>query len=131
MTDVEKVRLRIADTDVGDPLFSDVELASFIEDEGSVVGAAAAACESLAARWSVDFDVTTDDQSLKRSQKAAAMLKLGPALRERAEKEGGIGVIKSTKVDAYNDTEVDNESFDGAGAGGRVRQGYQNPDQIP
>lgn len=131
MTSLEKVRLRIGDTDVADALFSDAELESFLDDEGTVIGAAAGACESLAARWASEYDIGTDDQSLKRSQKAAAMLKLAPALRQQAEKEEGIGVIPTEKVDAYNDQGVDNESFDGAGAGGRVRQGYQSPDQVP
>lgn len=133
MTDVEKVRLKIGDTNVTAALFSDTEIEYFLEEEaGNVAGAAAAACEALAARFSTDVDVTTDDQSLKRSQRAAAFAKRAEDLREQAEKNAGIGTVTTQKIDGYNDTEVGNEDIEGEGsAGGRVRQGYVNPDRVP
>lgn len=131
MTDVEKVRLKIGDRDVGNALFTDVEIESFLDDEGTVLAASAAACEALAARFAPGYDVSTDDQSLKRSQRATAFAKLGETFRDRAEGQVGIGTIKTKKVDGYNDTDVDNEEIAGTSAGGRVRAGYENPDQIP
>lgn len=132
MTDVEKVRLKIGDTEVSDALFSDTELEAFLEDEGTVGGAAAAACESLAARFAPDYDVSTDDQSLKRSQKSAAFAKLAETLRGQEEKDAPIETQTTERVDGYNLEGLDNESVAGSGTpGGRVRAGYRDPDEHP
>lgn len=131
-TDVGKVRLEIDDTDVeGTPAFVDAEVEYFLEEEGGILAAAARGCEVLARRYAKAYDITTDDQSLKRSQRAAAFAKAAETLRERAEKEEGLGTIATVKTDGYNQTGVDNETIDGTGPGGRVRAGYENPDRVP
>lgn len=132
MTDVELIRIKIGGP-ATETLVNDEVLGAFLIEEGSVAGAAAAACEALAAHYAIDFDVSTDDQSLKRSQKAKAYEALAGTFRDLAERNEGIGTIATIKIDGYNLQEYDNESIAGAGnsQGGRVRAGYIDPDEHP
>lgn len=131
MTDVEKIRLKIGGAATA-TVVNDTALQAFLDEEGSVVGAAAAACEALAAHYAQAYDISTDDQSLKRSQRAKAFAAQAKDFRGLQDKDEGIGSINSEKVDGYNDTAVDNESIDGATAGaGHARIGWLNPDEVP
>jgi len=126
LTEVEKVRLRIADTDVENALLSDAEIESLLE-ESTVIGAAIGALESLAARYSREFDFATDDQKFNRSQKAKAFLALAKHLRET---NGDVGTIPTLRDDGYS-AGVGNEDTDASITGGRIRAGYVDPDFHP
>lgn len=131
-TDVGKVRFEIDDTDLENFELADQEIELLLSTEGAVLAAAAGACEVLARRYAKRYDISTDDQSLKRSQTAKAWMEMASELRKRVEKGEGIGTIKTEKVDGYNDTGVDNESIDGATpATGHARVGWLNPDEVP
>ena len=81
MTDLEKIRLKIGDKTV--PYhFSDVELQSFLDDEGSVILAAAAALEA----WVTEYGLNADSEHIgdySYSQKIVDnMLKLAARVRD-------------------------------------------------
>lgn len=127
-TAIGQVRLEVGDTDRDAALLTDEEITFFLEEEGSVLAAAARACEALAARFARAFDITTDDQSLKRSQRAVAFRAQAKELRGRI--GGTIGTVTTTRVDGYSQ-DIDNEETAETSAGGRVRAGYDDPDYHP
>jgi len=59
MTDIEKVRLKIGDTAAVEQ-FTDAELQSFLDDEGSVRLASAAALEA----WAAVYATNPDNESI-------------------------------------------------------------------
>ena len=61
----DRVRLEIGDTDEDRALFEDAELDDLLVQEGSVLLAAAHACEALAVRFARDFDFTADGASFR------------------------------------------------------------------
>lgn len=101
MTTRDRVRLELSDTNVGSPLFTDVELDVLLEEHGdNPLLAAAAACDILATRYAPEFDFDALDQkSFKRSQKSKAYAAQARSLRERASKQGGLTVQKVSRCD--------------------------------
>lgn len=98
MTDLDKVRLLVGDTDSGDPQLSDPEIEALLEArtaEGStnVVAAAADAASAIAAIYAREFDFAEDAQTFDRSQRYEHYYELEKTLRVRA---GGISVRLST-----------------------------------
>ena len=118
-TDLEKIRLRIGDTDVADSganaRFKDSELNYFLTAEGTVAKAALAAVEAWVAKKASAYDFETDGQSFKRSQEAAAMLALAKYWRSLGittsldDSLGGISSNAVTKVDGYSDDIANDE----------------------
>jgi len=116
---IDAIRLEIGDTIEEEQLLQDEELEYFYEEEGSILGAAARACEAIAAKFSREADLKVGDLSLSASQKAD--LKVGDlslsasqkaehyrekakVLRERSQKKGStLGKLTAStiKTDKY------------------------------
>ena len=125
-TSLAKVRLEIGDTVEASALFQDEELEYWIDKRAdNVLLAAADAADALARRFAQDYDFSTDNQSFKRSQRAAAYRKMADDLRKRAH---GMGNIKSHRVDAYSD---DKNNRDGGSGSSNSRRHYFDLDRIP
>lgn len=125
-TDLAKTRLEIGDTDSTAALFADEELNVFLSAEGSVLGAAARACEALAAKYARQYDFQTDDQSFKRSQISKAYADKAKELRARS---GGVSTVSPTRIDGYSDDIANNETSGASSGGrGRVRRGWYQQD---
>lgn len=112
-TDLEKLRLRIGDTDVSNSganaKFKDSELNYFLSAESSIAAAALAAVESWIARKSAFYDFSTDGQSFSRSQEAQTLLGLAKYWRSLGittsldSDVSGVTSNTITKVDGYSD----------------------------
>ncbi|MCJ7669572.1 MAG: hypothetical protein MUO61_03525 [Dehalococcoidia bacterium] len=81
MTDIEKIRLNISDKTVPYQ-FSDAELQSFLDDEGSVKLASAAALEAWAAAYSTSPDNERIGDYAYAQSVTDKMLKLATKLRK-------------------------------------------------
>lgn len=88
-TDKDKVRALIGDKDSADQLLSDEEIVLHLTLEGSLYGAAAAACRAVAAMFSRRVDFAQSGLSLSASQRAAAYLKMADRMERRA-RDGAI-----------------------------------------
>jgi len=65
---LNRVRLLIQDTVEDDPLLQDEEILSFVEEEGNVYRAAAAACDSIALKLGRESDSKGETQWLSREK---------------------------------------------------------------
>jgi hypothetical protein len=83
--DIDKLRLEIGDLASADQLYTDDQLTYFLDSYGSVLGAAAAACDALAARFARDFDFQWKDQKFSRSQMSRAFAQQAAAIRARSD----------------------------------------------
>jgi hypothetical protein len=84
-TDLDRFRLLIGDTNSELPLLNDVEAQFFIDGRpGSVLAAAADACDALATRFAADYDVVLDGQQMDRSQMSKQFGERARELRGRA-----------------------------------------------
>lgn len=94
-TDLDRVRLLIGDTDVTDPILSDVEVNTCIDNRQiydsrteawltNVYAAAADAAAACAAHFARQFNFAEDAQRFDRAQKHAHYLALERNLRSRA-----------------------------------------------
>jgi len=101
----DEVRLEISDTDVAEPLFTDVELDLLLErNDSNVLLAAAHACDILATRYAPKFDFDALDQkSFKLSQLSRAYEARAEALRDRAARASGLSVQSVTRRDTQTD----------------------------
>jgi hypothetical protein len=129
-TDLDKVRLRIGDTDSTDQLLSDDEVNYFISIHSDLDVAAAACCEAIAALFARGYNFTTDGQSFNRSERVQHYMDLADRLDPSNSRSGAgtIVTVATTKVDGYSD-DVDYQEGSGQGVqNGRVRVGYWNPD---
>ena len=101
---IDAIRLEIGDTIEDEQLLQDEELEYFYEEEGSVLGAAARACEAIAAKFAREADLKVGDLSLSASQKAEHYREKAKVLRERAKKKGStLGKLTTStiKTDKY------------------------------
>mgnify|MGYP001612199843 CR=1 FL=1 len=117
-----RVRFRIGDTDSADYLVSDEEIDAMLTDEGSVLNAAAACAEHLAAYFSREVDSSSTEANLSwsNSQKAEAYRQLAKDLRARATRsglggsDGGVyagGISKDDKEANRDDTDIVQPAF--------------------
>jgi len=85
-SDRDAVRFEIQDTDQSTPLVSDEEIDYALDQEGSVLAAAARCCEALARRFGsqADLSITSAGDSVKRSYAARATNYMALAERLRA-----------------------------------------------
>ena len=98
-TDLAKVRREIGDVDTTDQLLSDEEIDYALDDEGTVLGAAARAAEMIAASFARDFNWTADGTSVHKHERAAHYAALAGQLRRRS--VGGITVAQARHDDGY------------------------------
>jgi len=101
---IDAIRLEIGDTIEEEQLLQDEELEYFYEEEGSILGAAARACEAIAAKFSREADLKVGELSLSASQKAKHYQEKAKVLRERAQKKGStLGKLTTStiKTDKY------------------------------
>jgi hypothetical protein len=125
-TDLGKLRVEIGDVEETAALFYDSELTYFLTDEGSVLAAAARACEVLAARYAGSYNFKTDDQSFDRGALSKQYAEQAKRLRAQS---GGTTTIAATRIDGYSDDIANDEiSTTGSGTTNRVRAGYTHPD---
>jgi hypothetical protein len=84
-TDIGKVRLLIKDNKPDDPLFLDEEITAFLNLEGSVRYAAAAACEALATEFAGAGQVNIERGNLiiDRGKAAERFRMMAQTFRER------------------------------------------------
>ena len=81
-TDIGKIRLIISDKDVTNPVFTNEELQIFIDSEGSVNLAAAAALEAWAAGYAANADSEHIGDYAYTQNIVKKMLDLAARLRE-------------------------------------------------
>ena len=105
MTDIEKIRLKIGDRTVP-YIFSDIELQSFLTDEGSVTLASAAALEAWAASYAANADSEKIGDYSYTQSIIDKMLKLAASLREA---EAAIPAITWAEPDLLGTDEGDTE----------------------
>ena len=91
--------MEIGDTDANRVLFEDAEVDDLLVQEGSVLLAAAHACEALAVRYARDFDFTADGASFRKSSISTFYEKLGRRLRAKG---AGTKVVMPQRVDGYS-----------------------------
>ena len=70
VSDRDKVRFLIGDTDVDDQLISDEEIDWLLTEESSVTSASVRACETVAAKFARLADKSVGDLRLSLSQKS-------------------------------------------------------------
>lgn len=108
---ISQIRLEIGDTDNGTDAgvkpngtnFSDAELTYFYDDEGSVLGGAARACEVLHRMWSrTDESVRIRDYQITAKQQAENYRNAARDLRERDGSRYKSGSAPATRVDGYS-----------------------------
>lgn len=110
-TDVGKVRLRINDRDVANATFTDEEIQSFLDQEGSVLAASMAALRAMAVVSSTEVDVTAGDVQVRNSQRSGLLTQAASTLEGEVSGEftpvgmyaGGIS--KSDKETREDDTD--------------------------
>ncbi len=110
---LNRVRLLIQDTVADDPLLQDEEVLSFIEEEGNVYRAAAAACDSIALKLGRESDSKGETQWLSK-EKAEHYTGRARELRRQASrraKPGAGGLSKSEKRAAADDTDRTQPAF--------------------
>lgn len=104
----DKVRLEIGDTDSTDPQLTDDEVNNFLDERTvldssggtvsvNVLGAAADCAGAIAANYARQFDFAEDGQSFSVSQRVQHYLDLERRLRAR---QGGYSVPVMSAVDA-------------------------------
>lgn len=109
-TDIGELRLELGDDTEGDGVkpdganFTDEQLQVFLDREGSVMRALAAACENLARRWSRVANITVGPRSEQLGQIAEQWRKRGEELRAQ---HGGAAIVGAfsvmpTRVDGYS-----------------------------
>jgi hypothetical protein len=100
LTERDRVRLLVGDTDDSDPLLTDDEIDNFIEVRSlldssggtvsvNVPAAGADAAAAIAAQYAREFDFSEDGQNFARAQRVGHYLALAKDLRARS---GGIAV---------------------------------------
>lgn len=139
-TNLEKLRLRIGDTDVGDSganaRFKDSELNYFLSAETTIAAAALAAVESWVAKKASSYDFETDGQSFKRSQESEAMLALAKYWRSLGvttsmdSDTAGVRTVDVTKIDGWSD-DIDNQDVTGTTDTTRRLNVYSGVDELP
>ncbi|GIV81724.1 MAG: hypothetical protein KatS3mg051_1188 [Anaerolineae bacterium] len=80
----DAVRFLIGDTDTNDQQITDEEIAWLLAQNGNTYVAAAAACESIAAKYARNVDASVDSARVDASQRQAHYLALAKKLRSRA-----------------------------------------------
>lgn len=114
-TDLAKVRREIGDTNEDDQFLQDEEITLALTDEGSVLLAAARACDWIARTFARDFDFEADGTKIMKAARAKQYRELAAELRDRGDAEasgsGGIGVVHTRNIDGY---QVNNATLDHA-----------------
>lgn len=80
-TDLKRVRLLVGDTNDARVLLEDAEIQFFLDEEGGIYAAAAAAADALAAKFAGDIAVNRASGSLSKDQRFDHYQKLARALR--------------------------------------------------
>jgi hypothetical protein len=89
ITDIEKLRRMIGDTNSADPLMTDEELAPILaENVDDLITAAAEACEEIAAGFARDAVSYVGDLNNSPALKVDNYLKMARAFRKRLEGQG-------------------------------------------
>jgi len=109
-TDLEKLRLRIGDTNVTDSgayaIFKDSELNYIIASEPTLEAQALLAFRMAAAKFARAYDFETDGQRFWRNQQVKAFLALADDLAAKgvttSTDPAGVTTIDVTKVDGYS-----------------------------
>lgn len=110
---LNRVRLLIQDTVEDDPLLQNEEILSFVEEEGNVYRAAAAACDSIALKLGRESDSKGETQWLSK-EKAEHYTGRARELRQRAKgraKPAAGGLSKSEKRAVADDTDRTQPAF--------------------
>lgn len=110
-TDLEKLRLRIGDTNVTDngayAIFKDAELNYIIASETTLEAQALLAFRMAAAKYARAYDFETDGQRFYRNQQVKAFLALADDLAAKgvttSTDPAGVTTVDVTKVDGYSD----------------------------
>lgn len=108
-TDIGLIRLELDDVEAGAGVrptganFTDEELQVWLTREGSVFGAAAAACEALARAWSRIASQSVGGRSEQAGAVAEEWRKRAGELRQRSGGGPAVFAIGTTRDDAYTD----------------------------
>jgi hypothetical protein len=98
--DRDRIRLEIGDTDSDRALFEDSELDDFLaQEDNSVMGASARACEVLAVKFARDYSFSADGGSFQKNQVTMMYQKLARRLRNRAR---GTTTVVPRRKDGYS-----------------------------
>jgi hypothetical protein len=93
VSDKDRVRLLIGDTNVSAPRFTDEEIEAALVDAGGVYAASADLLESLAAKYATTVDLSVDGFSTRSGGIYDAFFKLAARYRAQAplKEAGGLG----------------------------------------
>jgi len=101
-TDRDKVRLKIGDTDMSDPILQDDEIdAALVAWPANLDLAAADSAEAIAAKYSRGFNFSTDGQTFNRRERVVHYMDLAKTLRSR----GGAFVWPTAEPDSESESE--------------------------
>jgi hypothetical protein len=93
-SDLMKVRNLVGDTNTTDPLQQDEEINFALTERGTVYGAAAMVCRTLAAKFARDSDVASQDMRTSLSQRSSNFLRLAKEYEpEAAAAQSGPAVL--------------------------------------
>jgi len=135
--DEDKVRFYVGDVDTTDQLRSDEEITAILALEGTVLEAAAAVAESLAAQYARKSDKETGELRIWLSNRYEQFRDTAKYLRGRTGEEdsltavphvGGISVSRKETVEADTDR-VDPAFYVGMRDNPRARQGTDTSEE--
>lgn len=138
-TNLEKLRLTIGDTDVGDSgnnaIFKDAELNWFLSAEAdSIPNAALRAAYAAQAKFARAYDFETDGQRFNRSQMSKAFADLAKSLEKAGARLTGASAIRTvdiTKIDGWSDDVANQETSLTSSTTNPRRRYYGKQDDIP
>ncbi len=111
----DELRLMVGDTDTGDQLLTDEEIAYYLSlNSDDALASAPSACEGIAAKFSRQANTTNQGLSVAASERAKAYLRLADELRDRAATLGEVfagGLTISGKEALADDTNATQPAF--------------------
>lgn len=96
ISDKDKVRLTIGDTDSNDQLLADEEINYFLTQQQTVSGAAIAAARSIGAKYARLCDISIESVSKSYSQKSKNFFALALQLESQAKSGAGMVGMSAT-----------------------------------
>lgn len=111
----DKVRLLIGDTDRDDQQFTDEEITAILTMEGNVFSSAELCCFSLSVKYSKLVDKTVGELRLRLGQRATAYAARAKEIKSRGALNSAIpfsgGIVQSQKATQEEDADRVNPGF--------------------
>jgi len=108
-SDRDAVRLQIGDTDTNDQQLTDSEVAYYLSENGSVIGAAFGAVSAIIAKYARLVDEAVGDLKVSYSQRLAAYKELRSQLKSRRAVKHGMPVAGGLSLARKETVESDTD----------------------